>query len=72
MSARFLPLRFAHSVANFSDARKSAAEPSVTCEQSLTLMRPPMTWLNFDSFCAWLSLMNQLRVCASGLRLAFE
>ena len=44
-----MPRRLAHSAANFSEARKIAAEPSVTCEQSLTLMRPPITWLNLDS-----------------------
>jgi len=67
-----MPLRLAHAAANFSEARNTATEPSVTCEQSLILIRPPITVLNFDCCCAWASLMNQLRVCALGLRLAFE
>jgi hypothetical protein len=46
--------------------------PSVTCEQSEILMRPPMMLLNLSLAFACSSVMYQLRVCASGLRLAFE
>ena len=58
------------SAAAFSEARKRQTAPSVTCEQSETLMRPPMMLLNLSCEPAWSSLMYQLRVCASGLRLA--
>jgi hypothetical protein len=55
-----------------SDARNSDTQPSVTCEQSEILMRPPMMLLNLSLAFACSSVMYQLRVCASELRLALE
>src|SRR5690606_7076399 len=70
MESSARPWRFAYASANLADASTTATAPSVTCEQSLTLMRPPITALYDDVEHACSSFMYQVRVCALGFRLA--
>ena len=66
-----MPRLFANFSAYARDARNTAAVPSVTCEQSVIRMRPPTAALNSSREQACALFMYQVRVCASGLSLAF-
>jgi hypothetical protein len=71
IESRRTPRLLAYFSAYARDARKTAADPSVTCEQSATRIRPPIAALNSSREQACALFMYQVRVCASGFSLAF-